>query len=146
MFWLLTFLALAGLLWLLSEVLLPFVAGFALAYLQVPLADRLERMGMNRTLAALLIVTVVMVALIAVLLLVRAAAGAAARRNSWRACPTTSPTSRQIATDWLNWLQVAAKPRMTLSEVLKQALGLADRTLPTRCGPAARRWCRSPRS
>ena len=32
-FWLLLFLALAGLIWLLNEVLLPFVAGFALAYL-----------------------------------------------------------------------------------------------------------------
>ena len=69
-FWLLTFLVVAGLLWLLSEVLLPFVAGIALAYLQAPLADRLERLGMSRTLAALLIVTVVMLAMIAVLLLV----------------------------------------------------------------------------
>ena len=31
------------LLWLLSDILLPFVAGIALAYLQTPLADRLER-------------------------------------------------------------------------------------------------------
>ena len=46
------------------------MAGFALAYLQAPLADRLERMGMNRTIAALLIVVVVMLLLLAILLLV----------------------------------------------------------------------------
>ena len=69
-FWLLLFLAIIGLIWLLNQVLLPFVAGFALAYLQAPLADRMERWGINRTVASLLIVAMVMVALIAVLLLV----------------------------------------------------------------------------
>ncbi|MFL6798458.1 MAG: AI-2E family transporter [Xanthobacteraceae bacterium] len=69
-FWLITFLVLLGLLWLLSPVLLPFIAGLALAYLQAPLADRLERLGVNRTVAALLIVTIVVLALLAVVLLV----------------------------------------------------------------------------
>src|SRR4051812_12632168 len=68
-FWLLTALVLAGLLWLLSAVLLPFVAGIALAYLQVPFADWLERHGMNRTLATLLIVIAVMLVLFAAVLL-----------------------------------------------------------------------------
>ena len=69
-FWLITFLVILALLWLLSEVLLPFVAGIALAYVQAPLADRLERLGLNRTLAALLIVSVVVLALLAAALLV----------------------------------------------------------------------------
>ena len=56
--------------WLLSEVLLPFVAGIALAYVLAPLADRLERLGINRTFAALLIVSVVVLALLAAALLV----------------------------------------------------------------------------
>ena len=43
-------------LWLLSDVLLPFVAGMALAYLLDPLADRLERLGVNRGGLALLII------------------------------------------------------------------------------------------
>src|SRR5438309_9827208 len=68
-FWLITFLVLLGLLWLLSAVLLPFVAGLALAYLQAPLADRLERLGLNRTVAALLIVTVVVLGILAAVLL-----------------------------------------------------------------------------
>src|SRR5207247_1020378 len=43
-------------LWLLREILLPFVAGMALAYLLDPLAERLERVGINRLLATLVIV------------------------------------------------------------------------------------------
>jgi predicted PurR-regulated permease PerM len=68
-FWLLTFLVLAAVLWLLHDILLPFVAGVALAYVLAPLADRVERLGMNRTVASLLIVGVLVVALIALILL-----------------------------------------------------------------------------
>lgn len=55
-FWIVTLVVFVLLLWLLRDILLPFVAGIALAYLQTPLADRLERRGVNRALAALLIV------------------------------------------------------------------------------------------
>ena len=57
-------------LWLLSEILLPFVAGLAIAYLLTPLTDRLEHLGVNRLAAALLIITVVVLALIYLILLV----------------------------------------------------------------------------
>jgi predicted PurR-regulated permease PerM len=57
-------------LWLLSEILLPFVAGLAIAYLLTPLTDRLERLGINRLAAALLIITLVVLALIYVILLI----------------------------------------------------------------------------
>ena len=57
-FWLATFAVVVMLLWLLSEILLPFVAGMAIAYLLDPLTNRLERLGVNRRLAALLIVGV----------------------------------------------------------------------------------------
>ena len=36
---------------LLREVLLPFVAGMVLAYLLDPVANRIERLGMNRLLS-----------------------------------------------------------------------------------------------
>ena len=42
-------------LWLLRETLLPFLIGCALAYLLDPLADRLERAGLSRTLATTVI-------------------------------------------------------------------------------------------
>jgi predicted PurR-regulated permease PerM len=51
----------------LRGALLPFVAGMAVAYLLDPVADRLERLGLPRTLASLLIVFVFIVALAAIL-------------------------------------------------------------------------------
>ena len=52
-FWLVTFLVLAAALWLLHDILLPFVAGIALAYVHAPIADRMQHAGVNRTVAAL---------------------------------------------------------------------------------------------
>lgn len=66
-FWI-TALALAALvLYLLRDALLPFVAGFALAYLLDPLADRLQRLGLGR-LGATLFILILFVLLLALLL------------------------------------------------------------------------------
>jgi len=59
LFWLVVLVLVVLALWLLSEILLPFVAGLAIAYLLTPLTDRLERFGINRLAAALLIIAVV---------------------------------------------------------------------------------------
>ena len=59
MFWLAALAVLVLMLWLLSEILLPFVAGAAIAYLLTPITDRLERLGVNRLVAALLMITLV---------------------------------------------------------------------------------------
>lgn len=56
-------------LWLLRDIMLPFVAGLAIAYLLTPITDRLERLGVNRLAAALLIITIVVLALIYLILL-----------------------------------------------------------------------------
>ena len=48
LFWLAVLVLVVLALWLLSEILLPFVAGLAIAYLLTPLTDRLERFGINR--------------------------------------------------------------------------------------------------
>ena len=63
-FWLAALAVFVLLLWLLSGILLPFVAGLAIAYLLTPLTDRLERLGVNRLVAALLIITVVVLAFV----------------------------------------------------------------------------------
>src|SRR5262249_28866721 len=55
-FWSVTFVVFAAVLWLLRDILLPFVAGAALRFPLTPLADRLQRLGLNRIVAALLIV------------------------------------------------------------------------------------------
>lgn len=57
-FWLIALAAMAVLLFLLRDILLPFVAGFAVAYLLDPVADRLERIGLSRLAATLLILVI----------------------------------------------------------------------------------------
>ena len=69
-FWLAALVVFILILWLLSEILLPFIAGLAIAYLLTPLTDRLERMGLHRLAAALLIITVVVLAFVVVILLI----------------------------------------------------------------------------
>jgi predicted PurR-regulated permease PerM len=67
-FWIATFAATTAIILLLRQVLLPFVAGMALAYLLDPLANRIERLGMNRLVATLAIVVLV-VALITIFMI-----------------------------------------------------------------------------
>jgi len=69
-FWLAALAVFVLALWLLSGVLLPFVAGAAIAYLLTPVTDRFERLGVNRLAAALIIITLVVLAFVYVLLLV----------------------------------------------------------------------------
>jgi predicted PurR-regulated permease PerM len=69
-FWLAALFVFIMMLWLLSEILLPFIAGLAIAYLLTPLTDRLERAGVNRLVAALMIISLVVLAIILLILLV----------------------------------------------------------------------------
>jgi predicted PurR-regulated permease PerM len=55
MFWLLALAFFIAFLMLFSSVLLPFIAGMALAYFLDPVADRLERLGLSRLMATILI-------------------------------------------------------------------------------------------
>ncbi len=55
-FWLGLGIVLLAAVLLLRDILLPFVAGLVLAYLLNPLANRLERLGLNRLVAALIII------------------------------------------------------------------------------------------
>ncbi len=50
-FWVGSFLVLILVLWLLSPILLPFIAGLVLAYFLDPVADALERLGLPRVAA-----------------------------------------------------------------------------------------------
>lgn len=56
-FWLAAMLVLVLLLYVLADVLLPFVAGLVLAYLLDPLADWLERRGVSRLVATIVILS-----------------------------------------------------------------------------------------
>ncbi len=67
--WIGTLAVLALLIVLLHDILLPFVAGLALAYLLEPVVERLERLGVNRTVATLGIVGVFIVGVASVVVL-----------------------------------------------------------------------------
>jgi predicted PurR-regulated permease PerM len=69
-FWIAALVILIVALWLLSEILLPFIVGLAIAYLLTPVADRMERAGVNRLAASLLLITLVVLAFVWVILLV----------------------------------------------------------------------------
>jgi predicted PurR-regulated permease PerM len=69
-FWIAAFAFLLLMLWLLSEILLPFVAGLGLAFLLTPITDRLERLGVKRVIAALLMISLVVMAFVILVLLV----------------------------------------------------------------------------
>jgi predicted PurR-regulated permease PerM len=121
-FWLVTFVVLAAALWLLHDILLPFVAGIALAYVLAPLADRVERLGINRTVAALLVVSVLVVALIALMLLLvplLLQQGSALISN----IPGYFKRVKELIVDanlpWLNWLG-AAETGKTASDLVGQ--------------------------
>jgi predicted PurR-regulated permease PerM len=69
-FWLVALAVVILVLWLLSDILLPFVAGLAIAFLLTPLADRLEKLGVHRLVASLAIITLMVMAFVVVILLV----------------------------------------------------------------------------
>jgi predicted PurR-regulated permease PerM len=63
-FWAAALAAFIALLWLLSTVLMPFIAGMALAYLLDPIARRAQHMGVPRAASALVMVIMVIVLLV----------------------------------------------------------------------------------
>ncbi len=74
-FWIAALVVAVLLLFVLRGILLPFVAGFALAYLLDPLADRLQKVGIGRLGASLLILVLfVLILIIALMILVPFAA------------------------------------------------------------------------
>jgi predicted PurR-regulated permease PerM len=75
-FWIVALAVFAALLWLLSPVLMPFVAGMALAYLLDPLTRQIERIGIGRGLSALVVIALIIVAFVIVVMLVAPILGA----------------------------------------------------------------------
>jgi predicted PurR-regulated permease PerM len=74
-FWITALVVTVLLLFVLRGILLPFVAGFALAYLLDPLADRLQKVGLGRLGASLLILVLfVLVFIVSLMILVPFAA------------------------------------------------------------------------
>ncbi len=75
-FWAAALVAVVVLLWLLGGILLPFVAGMTLAYFLNPVADRLQRLGLHRTVAALVVIGVFVLAFVLLLMIMAPLIGA----------------------------------------------------------------------
>jgi len=69
LFWVGALILLVLAMWVLREVLLPFVAGIVLAYFLNPVADRLERLGVSRMFASLIMIAVVILSFVVLALL-----------------------------------------------------------------------------
>ncbi len=115
-------------LWVFRSILLPFIAGMALAYLLDPVADRLERAGASRLVATCLILLVFIVLFtLALILLVPVLSN---QLSGLIARIPTYVTSLQalIANSESEWLrnligEGAANIRANLDDVLKQGAG-----------------------
>ena len=66
LFWLALFAAFFAALWILSEILLPFVAGIAIAYLLDPLVDRLETWRVPRSWGSLIVLVLFLLVILLV--------------------------------------------------------------------------------
>jgi predicted PurR-regulated permease PerM len=126
-FWLAALLLFILLLWLLSEILLPFIAGLAIAYLLTPVTDRLERLGVNRLAAAFLIITVVVLAFVYLILLV--APILSGQLSSFIASvPGYIVTLQSVLTDpSLPWVQkligAGFNPDQSIADLVTQGVG-----------------------
>lgn len=69
-FWLFVLVVFVVFLWLFSTILLPFVAGMALAYFLDPVADRLERWGLSRMAATSVILLTFVILLVLAFIIV----------------------------------------------------------------------------
>jgi predicted PurR-regulated permease PerM len=97
--WAITLFALAAILYLLSPVLAPFVAGTALGYLLDPVADRLQRLGCSRLGAALLLLSV-FIAFVITALVILLPILAHQLAGFLTALPGYLQTLHGLATDW----------------------------------------------
>lgn len=112
------------LLWLLKGILLPFVAGMAIAYFLDPLADRLERYGLSR-LAATAAITVLFLLIAIVMLIVLVPV----LYNQLVALVEVFPSLMQRGQEWLLTVGDGRLGRLLgvegqdVEEAIKQSLG-----------------------
>ncbi len=128
MFWIAALVLFIALIWLLSGVLLPFVAGMALAYLLDPIANRIERLGVNRAMATFamilgLAVVLVVLAILIVPLIVDQAAAFADNLPNYSARLQT--LINDYAKPWLDKFSGSGAPKMNVGDIVKNASGPA---------------------
>jgi predicted PurR-regulated permease PerM len=152
-FWLVSLIVFVLVLVLLRDVLLPFVAALALAYLLDPLADRLERWGLSRLAATIVILVVFLLIFVLALVLLAPCSGSSSPASS-RGCRLMRPNSRRwrwsrAARGW----NVSVGRNSPRTRAIRSAISSARRrngsaACCNRSGPAAPRssacsrfWC-----
>ncbi|GLK67417.1 AI-2E family transporter [Hansschlegelia plantiphila] len=119
LFWTAAFLALAFFLYLFSGILLPFVAGLALAYLLDPVADRLETFGVPRVAATILILASVVLVIVFAIVLIAPVLFAQLSGFIERLPETVARLQELLATQGDSWL----------GRIVGQGLGQAKASL-----------------
>ena len=105
LFWVAASLTFVIVLWLLREILLPFVAGMALAYLLDPLVKRLERIGLNRLVATLLVIGLFVIAFLLLIILIVPILGAQLAAFIERLPNTIARLQALVADPSRSWLR-----------------------------------------
>ena len=105
LFWLGALAALGLFLYMFSQILLPFVAGLALAYLLDPLADRLERIGLPRLWATVVILSGFVLVLVLVIMLIAPLLGGQLSNFVKNLPATVSRLQELIASHNQQWLE-----------------------------------------
>ena len=119
LFWIAIFATTTAVVVLLHQVLLPFVAGMVLAYLLDPLANRIERLGVNRALATLCIIAFA-VALITIMIIVTVPVVIRELSHFVERLPLYVRQVHTLATD---------PDRPWLSKIVGEGLGEAERSI-----------------
>src|SRR5262245_4639702 len=113
-------------LWKLGEILLPFVAGMALAYLLDPLVKRLERVRVNRMLASLLVVGLFVIAFVLLIILIVPILGAKLTAFI-EGLPATIARLQALAADpshrWLSRIARAGAREADIGDLVRQGSG-----------------------
>jgi predicted PurR-regulated permease PerM len=123
-FWAAALLALIAVLWLLSDILLPFIAGLVLAYFLDPVADALEKLGLPRLAATLVMLLLSILAIALVLLLLLPILGeqiANFAKNLPGYITALVGLFNEAAPDWLK--QLVAKSEATSSDRVSDLAG-----------------------
>ncbi|MGI9464372.1 MAG: AI-2E family transporter [Aestuariivirgaceae bacterium] len=127
-FWFLALLAVVVCLWLLGDIMLPFIAGLVLAYFLDPVADMLERWGLPRLAATSIILAVSVLVFALLILLLAPMLGDQIARFAERLpgyIATLAVLFDDLAPDWLKSLAARANLNMpdTASDIATKAAG-----------------------
>jgi predicted PurR-regulated permease PerM len=124
LFWILTATGLAAVIWLLNDILLPFVVGLAIAYLLGPFVTRMIKAGVPRAAAAgmILLVFFVVVAVILALILPFAYREAVQLAND---LPLYAEKAEAYLTPYIEWVQARfnAGDMSSYQQTLKDNVG-----------------------